>query len=266
MSDLHVVRTGVCRQIPAPRDARETKARRLMSEAAVLAVAATRDAVAGWDRLADVGQFVGVGASGGRMADLERLLRASNDTGFSERMFAESGLRAAHPLLAFQLMNNFSMCHAAIDSGLGGPNRAVYSTGAGTVFAVVQALLSGADRCVVGGTDTGAHPIRVHQNGPGANGAAMLALERDGKGPRLVSARFHGRDAPPTPAADWVGVTGGRRSGWVELDVVNGAALAAGPALGWVSALKALETHRSAAVVSLGPDGQAGTVVFERAS
>lgn len=268
---LNIVGVGRCRVAPPPASPAERKARRLMSDAAVLAVYASRDAVeqAGWDQRAEVGQFVGVGPSGGSMETLDKLVRASDEGGFSERRFAEHGLRAAHPLLAFQLMNNFSMCHAAIDLGLGGPNRALYSTGAGTVFALVQAVLSGADPFLVGGTDCPTHPIALRSAEPGdwRDGAAMLAVERGGSGPSLIEARFCGRaTALPRFDAPWIGLGGGHPvpPGWVDLDARFGQCPAAGAALGWTAALEALSEHPTATAVYWDDQGQLGWARFAR--
>ena len=252
---MNVVGVGVCAEVPPAADVREERARRTMSKAAVLAVHATRAAVesAGWTDVSEVGQFVGVGPSGGSLEDLEKLLRG--------------GVRSAHPLLAFQLMNNFAMCHAAIDRGFGGPNRAVYSTGAGTVFAWVQALLSRADRFVVCGTDTPTHPVTRHSLGAGewTDGAAMLAIERGGTGPRVKQVRFVGRAQQlPSIEADWVGLSGGRSApaGWHGLGARSPAAEAA---RGWVEALRAPEEPgiHTAAAVCWDDDGQLGWVIFE---
>ena len=103
----------------------------------------------------------------------------------------ERGIAACNPLFTFQTLNNFSLCHGAILEGLGGPNGAFFSRGAGTVTALAEAvhsLLEGdCDRAVAGGADTALHPItwaELVRDGfanrglmPG-EGAAVLALCR----------------------------------------------------------------------------------------
>jgi hypothetical protein len=183
------VRGGVNAQVPAPSTPKERKRRRLMAAAAVWAELASRDAVvaAGWDDpLDDVGQWMGVGASGGDIDQLRRMLAASRPGGtFSELAFGDAGLRACNPLFAFQLMNNFQMCHAAIALGIGGPNAAYFSRGAQTARAFVAALDALQDgacsRCLVGGTDDLAHPVtaaKLRIAGSAGSGAAVLALDR----------------------------------------------------------------------------------------
>ena len=103
----------------------EKRQRKLMSRAAYLGAAAVKAALtsAGWTGSSDVGLFMGVGASGGEMSELEAMLGPSLDaTGLDLGRFGTTGLGAANPLFAFQLMNNFTLCHGAILSGLEGPN------------------------------------------------------------------------------------------------------------------------------------------------
>ena len=60
--------------------------------------------------------------------------------GFSSAGSARGARSACNPLFAFQLMNNFTLCHGAIRGGLGGPNGAFFSRGAGTVRALAEAV------------------------------------------------------------------------------------------------------------------------------
>ena len=82
---------------------------------------------------------------------------------FSLARFGEHGLGACNPLLAFQLMNNFTMCHGAILEGVGGPNGALFSRGAGTTAALIQAVHAirqeDCDHAVAGGADSATHPV-----------------------------------------------------------------------------------------------------------
>ena len=154
---------------------------------------------AGWDRddVSDVGMYMGVGASGGSVVQLETMLAASMDTGaLSLADFGRHGLRACNPLFAFQLMNNFTMCHAAILSGMRGPNMALFSRGGGTVCALAEAIHALEDpsepceRALVGGADTALDPvtrselIRAGWLAEGfvpAEAAGLLALSADDK-------------------------------------------------------------------------------------
>lgn len=166
------------------------RARKMMAPAAVLATAAVdrllRDLA--WDDRADIGCYLGVGASGGAIDDFIALLRESlADGAFSTARFGARGLAAANPLLAFQLMNNFTMCHAAIHAQLGGPNGALFSRGAGTVHAIaeaVHAVASGeCERAIAGGADAPTHPATVAELARSGythvvrDAAAVLGLE-----------------------------------------------------------------------------------------
>jgi hypothetical protein len=183
--------------MPTDLPRQERMAERLMSRAAMLGHLAVRGAIAeaGWDQgdeRSDLGVYMGVGASGGSTDQLHAILCASreNET-FSLTRFGGEGLRACNPLYAFQLMNNFAMCHAAILSGLQGPNMALYSRGGGTVCALSEALFALRDpeedcrRVLVGGTDCASDPVTTAELArqgyiaeglvPG-EGAAILAL------------------------------------------------------------------------------------------
>lgn len=173
----------------------ERRARLLMSRGAILAAMATSAVLrdAGWSgRLDDVGFFLGVGASGGSLEQLTAMLAASvDDGGFSLARFGEQGLAAVNPLFAFQLMNNFTLCHSAIFHGTQGPNAAFFSRGTGTVIALLEAAHAVADeecsRALAGGADSSVHSVtwaELVREGwaerglvPG-EGAALLALAR----------------------------------------------------------------------------------------
>jgi 3-oxoacyl-[acyl-carrier-protein] synthase II len=190
-------------------DARQKK---MMSRAARLAAAAMRQALddAGWPReeRGAIGAFCGVGASGGEMDELQALI--------------QEGLGAVNPLLAFRLMNNFTLCHGAIAAGLGGPSGAYFSRGPGTASALraaVRALEDGdCARALVGGADSALHPVtqaelaREGRLGDWAEGAAMIALTSSPDGALAVLDRgtaeltLDGRLADSlaaTPALAW---------------------------------------------------------------
>jgi hypothetical protein len=175
------------------------RAEKMMSRSAYLAALCLRELLAqiGWrDGREQIGYFLGVGASGGSMADLTAMLRESIvDAGFSLDRFGEQGLAACNPLLAFQLMNNFALCHGAILEGIGGPNSAFFSRGVGTTVALIEAMQAihdgTCDRAVAGGADSALHPVTraelarggyVDQGLVPAEGAALLALAAGSRG------------------------------------------------------------------------------------
>ena len=118
------------------------------------------------------------------------MLRASVDAGqFDLARFGAAGLTAANPLFAFQLMNNFTLCHGAILGGLQGSNSAFFSRGAATVTALREAAFAVASDetpiALAGGSDSALHPVTRAELGRGgwiandlapAEGAALLAL------------------------------------------------------------------------------------------
>ncbi|TMQ24098.1 MAG: hypothetical protein E6J90_09075 [Deltaproteobacteria bacterium] len=146
---------------------RARRAHKMMSRAAYLAARCLADLLRDtqWPR-DRVGYFLGVGASGGSLDDIMALLDESMIGGaFSLPRFGDRGLAACNPLLAFQLMNNFTMCHGGILEGIGGPNAALFSRGAGTIAAIaeaVHAVRSGeCERAIAGGADAATHPVTV---------------------------------------------------------------------------------------------------------
>jgi 3-oxoacyl-[acyl-carrier-protein] synthase II len=209
--------------LPPERDAGDARSRKLMSRAARLGAIALREALrdAGFaDERLGVGAFLGVGASGGPMSELDGMLRGGLDgERFSLTRLGREGLAACNPLLTFQLLNNFSLCHGAILEGVGGPNSAFYSRGAGTVAALVEAAHAvAAGDCagaLAGGADSALHPVTwselrregwAAQGLVPAEGAAVLALRAPGRpGPvlaQLCAARVEpGRGRPLARAA-----------------------------------------------------------------
>lgn len=182
-----------------PQSVIEKRARLLMSRSAVLASMAADAALqeTGWHvlprrqgALEDVGFYLGVGASGGSVDQLTSMLVASvENRELSLTRFGDQGLAACNPLFAFQLMNNFTLCHSAICHGTQGPNAAFFSRGTGTVVALLeaaQAILEGdTGRALAGGADSSVHSVTwaelvregwAEQGLVPGEGAAMLAL------------------------------------------------------------------------------------------
>jgi hypothetical protein len=254
----------------------DARARKLMSRAAELAAIALRRVLesAGWSEgRAEIGAFLGVGASGGAMDAVRALVDASVEDGaLSLARLGRDGLAACTPLLAFQLMNNYTLCHGAILEGVGGPNAAFFARGGGTTIALVEAIaaLDEGDcaRAVAGGADTALHPVtwaelrrEGHDRVPPAEAAALLALARaPGARPLAVVESVTLDEA--RPAADVTITIGGG-----GVDVLGlGQTLAAAPALAWAAAIDLLATVERVAVVGGGVDGPQGAVVFRRAA
>lgn len=185
--------TAAVPPIAADRDAGNPKVRKTMSQAARLAAIALREALAAaaWTESRDaIGYYLGVGASGGPLAEVIAMFDASViDGGLSMARLGDAGLRACNPMFTFQVLNNFAMCHGAILEGTGGPNGAWFSRGSGTVAALAEAVHAlgdgDCDRCLAGGADTALHPVtlaELERDGFAAEGltpgegAAVLAL------------------------------------------------------------------------------------------
>jgi 3-oxoacyl-[acyl-carrier-protein] synthase II len=213
LPDVRAIGVGA---VVAARDPVPAKARKTMSRAAYLAAVAMRALVgaAGWADRDGVGYFLGVGASGGSMGDLEAILAATFAGGRREgdgepagdvasldlARFGSAGIPACNPLLAFQLMNNFTMCHGAILEGTTGPSGAFFSRGAGTIAALAEAreaVAGGAcERAIAGGADSALHPVTWLEHArladvpvrlPASEGAALLALSSTaGESARIV--------------------------------------------------------------------------------
>lgn len=187
-------------EVPQPTRPEDVRQRKLMSRASWMAALVMRDAlaVAGWKQREEIGAYFGVGASGAEMDDVSRLVGASLDADkkFSLAKCGKDGLDASNPLFAFQIMNNFTLCHGAILEGLAGPNAAFFSRGVGTVNALEEACLAliegDCDRAIVGGADTATHPVtlaELEREGflrdglVPVDGAGALALTRDAELP-----------------------------------------------------------------------------------
>lgn len=250
--------------LPPPIDRADAFARRVVSRPAVFAAVALADAVAsaGWSApLHDVGLWLGVGASGGPLSQMAKLLRRSlDDAGALDlQVLGRRGLRAVNPLFAFQLMNNFTLCHPAICHDLRGPNAAFFSRGSGTLVALDEArraILAGeCARAIAGGSDSALHPVTALEAAVErpSEGAALLAL---GAGTPLawLDDCFYQR-ARPEPHPD-------------DLDLGPfGEALAASPAIGCAAAVDLLQrgVRDRVRVVTSGHDGQFGVAVLRAA-
>jgi hypothetical protein len=293
-----------------PRAAAEiadARAAKLMSRSARLAAIGARAALAeaGWSEgRSGVGYYLGVGASAGDLAEILPLLRAALGEGrLSLARLGSEGLPGCPPLLSFQLLNNFTLCHGAILEGLGGPNAAFFSRGGGTVAALDEALhvleVGECDRLLVGGADCGPHPVTGSELGREANArldvapaeaAGLLALG-DGKAGAL--AKIEGCTllgagdrwisevvaAAATSDLDQVFILAcsragdhqalaGALAGWTVLDAQRcfGETLAAGPALAWLAGLDLVASGAAlrATVISRALDGDVGVVRLRR--
>jgi len=287
-------------QVPeiAPGIDIEARARKLMSRSARLAAIALAQALgeAGWraDERAGAALYLGVGASGCAMDELTRMLAPCMVDGqFALDRFGTQGLAACNPLFAFQLMNNFTLCHGAILNGTMGPNGAFYSRGSGTVAALSEAhwlIASGeCGQALAGGADSALHPVTwaqlvadgfARQGLVPGEGAGLLALSgsSDGALARLVSVRFDSvqaivaaLDAAASDdlvlSAAWGeparAALGARPQ--ADLGMALGDALAAAPALAWCAGLDLIMSRRAQRVfvVSAGIDGVAGLALLE---
>lgn len=264
-------RTRAVPPLPPAAEPCEPRHQKMMSRAAYLAAAAVK-LVLGDEAVTalglsppELGCFLGVGASGGDMNELEAMLGPSvAGAQFQLGRFGDAGLRAANPLFAFQLMNNFTLCHAAILAGLQGPNAAFFSRGAGTVTALREAAFAvgGGEvpLALAGGADSALHPVTALELGragvaPLSEGAAILALgaQPNAASPvRLERAEaLVGAARAPAPAGPTLRVSG------AEIDAILGHTLAAGPALAWIVALDVLAArpHGRVRAEAIGLDG-----------
>jgi hypothetical protein len=290
------------------QDAGDVHQRQLMSRGARLAAVALREVLrdARWEvGREEIGAYLGVGASGGSMDELAGMLQASIDGGtFSLERFGREGLAVCNPLFSVQWMSNYTLCHGAILEGVGGPNGAFFSRGAGTVRALREAVMSVAigecERALAGGADSALHPVTwaeltragfVNQGLVPGEGAGMLALsshpedvplayiERCEVQPMtsLTHATYDCRGrVDAAVVAAWGPVPGGElglavaRLGIRAAHSVRvlGESLAASPALAWTAALDLLVKRRArrVLVISLGVDGEVGLVELARGS
>ncbi|MBA3458916.1 MAG: hypothetical protein H0T46_03075 [Deltaproteobacteria bacterium] len=256
--------------LPSETPLASPRSRKMMSPAAYLAARCLADLLrdAAWTDARDrIAYYLAVGASAGSLDDFMALLDESLvDGAYSLERFGHRGLAACNPLLAFQLMNNFTLCHGAILEGLGGPNSALFSRGAGTITALgeaVYAVASGeCDRAISGGADAPTHPATAAELGRDgligrglvpADAAGLLALEVARPGDIVVEgcgvASGRGR---PIAEAIAHSVAAARLSETVDLVVIAPWGPPAADALrSWAAAL-----HPTANVVSTAALGE----------
>ncbi len=281
------IRAAAVPALAPAQDAGDGRQRKLMSRGARLSAVVMREALrdARWSEgREEIGAFLGVGASGGAMDELTAMLR--------------EGITACNPLFAFQLMNNFTLCHGTILEGVGGPNGAFFSRGGGTVRALREAVATvttgECERALAGGSDSALHPVTWAELGregfaarglvPG-EGAGLLALSSRPEDTALAWLErcevlpMHGLSRVLTESqgrvdtvltAAWgpgmAGELGGEaaRLGVPVSDTVRvlGETLAASPALAWAAAVDLLAQGRArrVLVLSLGVDGELGLV------
>jgi hypothetical protein len=288
--------------IPKALECGDHRAHKLMSRGARLAAVALRAAIvdAGWNaECTDAGAFMGVGASGGSMQELTEMLRASMiDASFSLEAFGTQGLAACNPLFAFQLMNNFTLCHGSILNGLSGSNAAFYSRGQGTLLALLEAASAIAEgdalHALAGGADSAHHPVtmaELRRDGFGAmipsEGAAVLALSGAHSGALacIESCCLTMSGLPPLDALDALDALVIAPWGSAARETLRslaiaykcpvldttellGESLAATPAFAWVQALDLIANagaHRVLAIHA-GVDGRVGAVLLRSAS
>ena len=296
--ELAASHPGTCSfEVPAlapPESLVEKRARLLMSRSAILAAMATGAALrdAGWrNSLEDVGFYLGVGASGGSLDQLTALLAASVESHeLSLTRFGEQGLAAVNPLFAFQLMNNFTLCHSAILHGTQGPNAAFFSRGTGTVVALVEAAHALLDdecsRALAGGADSAVHAVTwaelvregwVERGLVPGEGAALLALAHPTSAESALGFLDHACVGACSPQGlraelDCSGVDAVVLAPWgppgrdslvrfaevalpgrplLDLSTALGESLAASPALAWTVALDLLASETLGRVVVL---------------
>lgn len=202
---------------------------RMMSRGAWLAAVAIRRALEGQGvDPAQTAAFLGVGPSSGAVEDIARILHASTEDGaLSLPRFARRGVAACNPLLTFQLMNNFTLCHAAIREGLQGPNGAFFG---GAEHALREAILSldEVPWALAGAADTALHPLcRRERPGVAGEAAVVLLLAREALNPLA-----------------WVEVAEGPDTLEAAVQARFGDCGAAAPALGWLIALESINEHQ----------------------
>ncbi|HEY0476318.1 MAG TPA: beta-ketoacyl synthase N-terminal-like domain-containing protein [Kofleriaceae bacterium] len=254
---------GVPAELPLGDARVRAKVQKMMSRGAYLAAsclgALVRDTALA--ARGDCGYFLGVGASGGSLDDVTALLAESIAGGaFSLAQFGERGLGACNPLLAFQLMNNFTLCHGAILEGIGGPNAALFSRGAGTTAALIEAVHAIGDgdcaQAIAGGADSALHPVtlaelaREPRGEPAlapSEGAALVLLGAvPGDANRTGAAVV--RDPSQRPAAGVAAHDGAAQDGLALapsalLAVVEGCAIASGQARPLADAIEEAATR-----------------------
>ncbi|MDP2304754.1 MAG: beta-ketoacyl synthase N-terminal-like domain-containing protein [Pseudomonadota bacterium] len=254
------------------------RVRRQMSRGAWLAALAVHDALAGAALLraevdpARTAAFLAVGAATGALDDVLRILAAStteDHAGLDLERFARRGVAACNPLLAFQLMNNFTLCHSAIREGLQGPSGAFFDGAGGGPWgagepAATHALREGiralADVpwALVGAADSLLHPVTRFERaqaglgGVPGEGAVVLLLARE-----EVLSRHDGAPLAWVEIADGVGIADGVEivAGVESPSVATKSLTAYGdlgavaPTLAWLDALGRLQEGQADVVI-----------------
>ena len=153
------------------------RTRKQMSRSAWLAAWATHQLLEGRDiPREELAAFFVVGPANGSLDDVLRILAASTEDGrLDVARFARKGVAACNPLLAFQLMNNFTLCHAAIREGIQGPNGAFFAAPEHALAEAARAL-SEVPWAIVVAADSTVDPVRRHERGGDAGGEAVVGL------------------------------------------------------------------------------------------
>ena len=181
---------GPCRSPGMPDEAPlgNPRARKMMSRGGVPRGALPRDcssATSAGPRTSArrAGYFLGVGASGGSLDDVIALLDASiADGAFSLARFGDAGPRRVQPAARVPADEQLHAVPRRDPRGLGGPNSALFSRGAGTTVALLEAVHAirrgDCERALAGGADSALHPVTraelgarwLHRARPGARG------------------------------------------------------------------------------------------------
>ena len=216
----------------------QRKSLKLMNRAAQLAVAAARALpVPARDR-ERAGLFLGVGMSGGEIAQLAGLLDESLDGGEVDlAKMGANGLARLNPLLSFHVLNNMPLCHVSIELGLGGPHGAIYAAGAEALdafAAAADALAAGeAPWAIAGGADAPLDTVTLALRGGDERLAEAAAL-----------ALLLAVDEPAPGDLEWAEPGGADREITVEETAARfGDSLAASGALAVAEAVRILRMH-----------------------
>jgi hypothetical protein len=242
----------------------QKKSLKLMSRAALLGVAAARQLALPDRDVAHAGLFLGVGMSGGEIAQLAGLLDASlgSDGAIDLAAMGRDGLARLNPLLSFQVLNNMPLCHVSIELGLGGPHGAIWAPGAEALHAfdrAAEALSDGkAPWAVAGGADAPVNTVSLALADPNTNLAEAAALAVLVPVEKLDAGAIEWRGLDPKGDADlWISVGESgqalvpRGARAIALSTLFGETLAASGALAVALAVRELRVDRSIATVAI---------------
>jgi hypothetical protein len=209
-------RVGRVPEFDAASQVAQRKSLKLMSRASLLAVAAARELALPDGARAEAGLYLGVGMSGGEIAQLAGLLDESLDErgGLALARMGASGLARLNPLLSFHVLNNMPLCHASIELGLGGPHAAIYAPGGEALLAFERAARAIAAReapwALAGGADAPLDTVSLALHAPErrlAEGASLaLLVETDLPAPGDVAFRGLHRAIDAVDAPLWIAV------------------------------------------------------------